>query len=178
MLLTIIVALVRTRNAVIIRILADRGIVHLVAITVIAHKCNHISLIMADENRCRMLVVRREMIPMPRREPRPISRYNQMRKNQRRNVIDRLYDVCRSVDIRSTYDLYPCGTYPRNLGNQSGDVLIDVMVEDGLDEEHVIVPLDGLKHAEIIHIPVPIEVQIGNHIRRVVQQVLELLDSG
>lgn len=61
-----------------------------------------------------------------------------------------------------------------NLGHDGRNILVDVRCEHCLDYEDVIVAIDNFHHTEIIHITIPVEVQIGDHVGRVVDGTLEL----
>lgn len=60
----------------------------------------------------------------------------------------------------------------------SGHVLIDIVGQNSLDYEEVVETVKSLHNPEIINETIPVEVQIGDDIRRIVQQVLELPDIG
>lgn len=62
-----------------------------------------------------------------------------------------------------------------HLGNNGGYILIYVLVKHSLYDEYMGGAVQGLEHAQIIHISVVVEVQVGEHVLGIVQQVLELL---
>lgn len=65
----------------------------------------------------------------------------------------------------------------RHFRHDRGHVLIYVGGKDGLNHENVCVALDGFHHSQIIDVTVTVEVEVAEHIRGVIYQVLELLDS-
>lgn len=65
MLHAIIIALIGAAEALIIRVMIYSCIMELMTITVICHVRMDICMIVAQEHRCRMLVVRRVMSPVP-----------------------------------------------------------------------------------------------------------------
>ena len=93
-------------------------------------------------------------------------------------MIDRLYDKIGPVYVGRTYDLHAGVSVNRDFSHKGGDVLIDILRQDCLDKEHVGIPVNGFQNPQIIHVPVSVQIQIGNHIGRIVEQVLEFLDSG
>lgn len=62
-----------------------------------------------------------------------------------------------------------------DLRHEGRDILIDILSEDGLDQEDVGIALDGLEDTEIIHISVSVEVQVVEDVGGVVDKVFELL---
>ena len=66
-----------------------------------------------------------------------------------------------AVDVGGTYDLDVHGPGRRGLDDDGGDILIDVGSKHGLDDEHVGIALDRLDNPQVIHIAVPVEVEVG-----------------
>ena len=157
--------------------MAGRNIIEVVAVAVIADVCPDVSLVMTQIKRSGMSVMGREMIPVPGRVPGYIRRSQQTGENQRPGIKDRLNDIVGPVYVRRTYNLYAGIAVSGDFSNERGDILIDVGGEDRLDKEHVGTPVHGLNDAQIINITVPVQIQVGNHIGRVVQQALEFLDG-
>ncbi len=179
MLLTVVVAVVRTGQTGILRVVALGRIADRVTVLVMAHERVHIRVIVVQMNRHRTLVVRRIMVPVPGRVPRSVGRPQQMRVNRRSRDENRLYDVAVAVDVGRTYDLHMAGSVDSgNLSHYSGHILIDVGSQDCLDEEHMSVVLDHFEDSEIIHISVAVEVEVGQHVGTVVQQAFKLLHGG
>lgn len=89
-----------------------------------------------------------------------------------------LDDVFGTVDVGCAHNLYVAGLCVGHLCDDGGHILIYVGREDGLDHEHVVVALYGLHHTEIVHITVTVQVEVAEHVRRVVDQVLEFLHCG
>lgn len=61
-----------------------------------------------------------------------------------------------------------------NLGNDGCNILIYIRCKHRLDNKDMVVTLNDLHHTEIIHITIPVEVQIGDHVGRVVDGTLKL----
>ncbi len=155
--------------------MTDARIVELMAIAVIVHVGVDVGMVVAQENRGRMPVVRWQMSPVPRRVPRSISRSEQVHEYRRPGIIYRPYDVVRTVDVRAAYDFHMVCGVTRHFRNHGGHILINVLVKHSLNDEHMGGAVQGLEHAQIIHISVVVEVQVGEHVLGIVQQVLEFL---
>lgn len=98
-----------------------------------------------------------------------------MREDHRTGDEDGLDDVVPSVDIGRADNLDVVVGHGRYFRNQRGDILEYVSRQYSLDKEHVSPPVNCFEYAEVIHIAVPVEVQIGKDIRGVVKQALEFL---
>lgn len=98
-----------------------------------------------------------------------------MRIDQRSCDEHRFDDVLRPENVWVTYDLYAGCSDSRNLGHYRSDILIYVVRQDSLDYKYVCVAVHCLEHAEVIYITVCVEVQVGQHERRIVYKVLEFL---
>ncbi len=144
MLLTIVVSLTWTRNSVVVRIVATVRICDFMTITMITHKSMNIRLIMREIDRCRTMVTRWEMIPIPRRFPRLIMRRTQVSKDDRSRDIDRLNIIIRSINIWCTYDLYSCSRIRHDIGNKGSHILVHVCRQDSLNEEDMVVSFQNL----------------------------------
>ncbi len=69
-------------------------------------------------------------------------------------------NIIGTVDIRRTYDFNAWCSVRRQFGNERGNILIDIGCQNSLNKEHMVIPLNGFKNPEIIHISVIVEVQI------------------
>ena len=98
-----------------------------------------------------------------------------MVEDQRPCIEDRLDDELRTVDIRCTDHLDMVIGVTWSLCYESRYILVDIFSENSLDKEYMRVSLEGLENAQIIDISVTVEVEVGEHVLGVVQQVLELL---
>lgn len=105
MLHAIIIALIGTADTVIIRVMIYSCIMELMTITVICHECMDICMVVTQEHRCRMLVVRREMSPVPWRMPWFIRMMEQMCDDGRCGEEHWFYDIGRTIDVWSTDNL-------------------------------------------------------------------------
>ena len=164
MLLAVVVALDGPRDSLEILEMALLGEIEPVAELVSAHIGPHICLIVTKMQRCGMLVERGEMIPVPGRSPGSIARPVEVVEDRRPRNEYRIEVIVVAVDVRRADDLDVHGPGRRSLDDDGGDVLIDVGGEHGLDDEHMGDALDRLDNPQIIHIAVPVEVEVGNDI--------------
>lgn len=84
-------------------------------------------------------------------------------------------DIFRSIYVRVTYYLYVCARDSRHFGHQCSHILIDISRQDSLNKEYVRITLHRFQYAQIIYITVAVQVQVTQHIRRVIQQVFKFL---
>ena len=119
-------------------------------------------------------VVMGEMIPVVRRTPVGIVRSAPTVVHRRTLVVNRFNDIVHTVDVRRAYNLN-IRRGITHLHYQRGNILIDVSCQHGLDEQHMVVALDGLQHAQVIDISVVIEVEVRYDVRVRVQDHLKLL---
>lgn len=175
MLASVVVALVGAGDAVVVRIMAGACVIEMMAIAVIGHEGIDVRVVVAEKYGSGMPIVGREVIPVPGGTPDGISDAHQVRVDKGPGVVDRLDDVVGAVEVGRTDDLDTCGLDAGELGYEGGDILIDVVTEDGLDEEDVGPAFEGLEHAEVIHVSVTVEVEVGQHVAGVVEQAFELL---
>lgn len=175
MLLLVVIALVRLSHLSVLRIVTYRRISHRVAVMMRRHISLHIRLIVRDNNRSRMTVICRIMVPVPRRRPRTIFLHQEMAEDLRRHNISRFHNIVRTVDIRRTDNLYIGLSNGRHLCHHRSHILIDISRQYGLNKEHVRIAVHGLQHAQIIYITVTVQVQVRQHIIGVIQQRLKLL---
>lgn len=98
-----------------------------------------------------------------------------MYEYRRPGIINRLDDVVRTVDVRTAYDFHMVCGVAWHLGNNGGHILIYVLVKHSLYDEYMGGAVQGLEHAQIIHISVVVEVQVGEHVGRIVEKFLEFL---
>ncbi len=145
------------------------------AIMVINHIRGYILLIVCDINRSGTFVACWEIPPIIRRTPRFVINDYQAVEDIRRCHIRRLNDIFGSVYIRVTYYLYVRARNRRNFGNKGSNILIDISRQDCLDKEHVCITLHRFQYAQVIYITITVQVQVTQHIRRVIQQVLKVL---
>ena len=116
-------------------------IMNLVTIPVIPHICAYVSVIMVQNHRCRMTIVRREMIPTPRRHPRSVVIPAEMAEYHRSGIIYRTHNIVRSINIRRSYYFYIVIAIGRNFRYNRSDILINVRSKDRLDDKNVIIAL-------------------------------------
>lgn len=178
MLLAIVIAHIVVCDPVEILVAALLRIVEALAVAVVAHKRAHVGLVVAEEKRGRVLVVRREVPPVPRRMPDPVvvGEIVEMVEDRRPDHEERIEDVVRAVDERGTDNLYVPLLGRRGLHHDGGDVLEHVLGQHCLDDEHVVVSLDSLYDAQVVNVAVSVQVEVRDDIGRVVEQRFELLD--
>lgn len=75
-----------------------------------------------------------------------------------------LYDKAGPVNVWRSYNLYAGCSGDGDFGHEGGYVLVDVRCQHCLDQEHVVPSLYRFEHAEIVHISVIVEVQVGEHV--------------
>lgn len=175
-LLRIIATRYGTGHLLILGIVVVIDVSHVVAVVVMLHERMYILLIMTEMVRSMMAVVVREVIPVVRRTPVDVFRTAEAVEQRRTFVEHRLDDIVRTVDIRRTNHLN-IRRGKSHLYNERGYVLINVRGQHGLDEQHVGAAFKGLKHTEIIDIPIVVEVEVGDDVRTGVQYLLKLLDA-
>ena len=141
------------------------GVGDLVAVVVVGHVGGDIRLIMAERTRFGSAIVRGEMVPVIRRLPSYVCRFVERIIDGRGLDEDRLDDICGTINIRLTYNL-AIGSVVAHLHNYSGKVLEDIETQNRLQHKHMVVAVDDLHDADIIHIAVAIEVEVGNHVAR------------
>lgn len=173
--LAVIVPAVCCAYPVIIRIIVVVHILYGVAIAVIAHVGVHIRHVVVDMDRCRASVAAWIVAPVPRRAPWLVIWSCKVCKDRRGDNIHRLYDVFWTVDVIGTDYLHIIRICAAYLGHQGCNILIYVWRKYCLDHKHVSPAVNGLHHAQIIHITVAVEVQVGQHVLRIVDKILKIL---
>lgn len=173
--LAIVVPAVCCAYPVIIRIIVVVHILHGVAIAVIAHISVHIRHVVVDVDRCRASVAAWIVTPVPRRAPWPVIRSCQIGKDRRCGHIYRLYYVLWTVDVIGTDHLHIIRVCAAHFGHQGCNILIYVWCKYCLDHKHVSPAVNCLHHAQIVHVSVAVEVQVGQHVLRIVDKILKIL---
>lgn len=166
MLLAIVIAHIIVRNPVKFLETALLRIIEALAVAVVVHICADICLVMSEMKRSRMLVVWREMSPVPRRAPDAVivGEIVEVVEDRRSYQEERIEDVIRSVDERSAYDLDVPALAGRSLHDYGRDILEYVLGKHCLDDEHVVVALHCLDDAEVVNITVPVQIKVGDDI--------------
>lgn len=72
--------------------------------------------------------------------------------------------IVRTIDIGRSDDLDIHGPGGGSFSHYCGYVLIKICSKYGLDDKHVGIVLDSLNNAQIIHITIPVEVEVGNDV--------------
>lgn len=122
-----------------------------------------------------MRVWRGIVVPIVGRTPRTIAIRTQAGVNKRSTRENRLDNVLGTIDVGRTDNLYIAGAVCRYIGNDSGHILIYIVGQNSLNQEYVVVTANGLQYTQIIDIAIAIQVEVGEHDRRVVEQELKLL---
>lgn len=176
MLHSIVIALHRSGDPLVLRKMAGGSIPELVAIAVITHISVHICVIVAHIDRFRMPVMGREMTPVPGRPPGCITRSHQIGIYCRYGDIHGLDDIFRAIDIGRTYNLYTSiGIDCSHLRDKGGDVLIHIIGKHCLNDKDVGISFHRFYNPQIIHITVAVQVQVRQHIGRIIEQILKFL---
>ncbi len=135
--MSVVVALQRLSNTIIIRIMASCGISNYVTIVVVGHIGSYISLVVVEVLWCRTMETRGVIIPIPRRTPWFIVARSEIGIDDRSSVVSRLYDIVGSINIWRTYYLYIRLLHSRNFGNNSSYILEHIRSQNGLNEKDV-----------------------------------------
>ena len=146
------------------RIVAGGRVVHDVTVMVSGHICMDICVVMPDVDGGRMPVAGRVVSPVPGRTPGSVSVCPEVGENEGCCIIDGLDIVARTVYVRITYNLYVCACRTGYFGHESGNILINVHSQYGLDYENVVVSIYRFKYAEIIDVSVSVKVEVREHI--------------
>lgn len=101
-----------------------------------------------------------------------------MGDNRRQAYKNRTDNVVGAIDVRAADHFHIIFAGAGDLRDKCGDVLEDVRGKASLDHIYVVVSLAAFHHTQVIHESVTVEVQIGKHVGGIVQQILEVLDSG
>lgn len=149
-------------------------VVYLVAVVVIGDVGCYVGLIMTKVLGRRLVVVGGEVTPVVGRRPALVARAAQVVVHSRRLVVNGLNDIGIAVDIRRTDNLHVGGGVV-HFHYQRCHVLVDIGSQNGLDNEYVGIALQGLHHAQIIHVTIAVQVEVGYHVVVGVQDLLELL---
>lgn len=151
-------------------------IMHRMAVVVVLHVRGYVRLVMSEVIGSMIAVVVREVIPVVRRTPIDVVCTTETVEQRRALVVDRLDDIVNAIYVRCTYNLhirraiahfYDYGSY----------ILIDVCCQHGLNEQDVVVALNGLQDAQVVDIAVVVEVEVRDDIGVGVQNGLELLHA-
>lgn len=149
-------------------------IMHVVAVVVVLHERRYVCLVVTQMVRSVMTVVLGVVIPVVRRTPVGVRGTTKAVKQRRTLVIHRLDDVVRTVDVRRTDHLY-VRRRVTHLYHQCSHILVDVRCQHRLDEQHVRASLQGLQHAQVVDVPVAVQVEVRDDVRARVQDHLKLL---
>ncbi len=163
MLATIVVTRYRTGNLLVTRVVMVVDIMHGVAVVVVLHIRVHVRLIMTEVIRSMMAVVMREVIPVVRRTPMAVVRTSPAVEHRRTFVEHRFDDIVHTVDIRRTDNLNVRRRVP-HLHNERCHILVDVGSQHGLDKQHMVMAVNGLKHTQVVDVPVVVEVEVRDDI--------------
>lgn len=156
----------------IMRLVAHRD---LAAIAVILHIHIHITHIVGLVLRCTLDIACRIVIPIIRRTPRRIVIATQRRVDHRCTNNHRLDDIIGTIEIRRTDHLDIARTRHRYLRRQGSNILEVVGTQHRLDIIDMSITRYRLQHTQIINETITIEVEVGEIVRTMVDQILKLL---
>lgn len=135
-------------------------------------------MIVAVMTRSAVVIVRREVAKVIRRLPAGIAVIVAMIAVEQRRTANkyRLNDVVSAIDIRITDHLYVRRSVEARAAfdYESGHILEDVLCQHSLNHIKVVVAVHCLHHAKIIHIAIPVQVEVGNHVLIRVEDRLKL----
>jgi len=157
----------------VVRVVVVVAVLHLVAVLMIAHVRVHVGVVVAVVTRLAVVVVRREVAIVVRRVPAAVTIVAIAVEHRRTTNEYRLDDVAGTVDVGVTYHLYvrACAV---SLHYDGGYVLIDVLSQNSLDHVEVVVAVHSLHYAEVVHVAVAVEVEVGDHVLIGVEDLFEL----
>ena len=148
----------------VIRVMHMVVIFAVVAVLVVSDVRVHISLIMTQVNRSRLVIVMRIIVPIVRRTPWIVMRHSPTSEHRRRAYKHRTNVVVGTIDVRSADNLHiRCRV--THLYRQSSHVLEDIMRQYCLDNNHVVKTVHSLNNAQIINISVSVKVKRRKHVR-------------
>lgn len=104
----------------------------------------------------------RPISPIPWRYPACPNRCPEPIINQRAIDVMRLYDIRFAVDVGITYDLNRRVSGFILLYIDTGDILVDILCQNSLNQNQVSAIAFHLHNTQVIYIAVTIQVQIGD----------------
>lgn len=107
-------------------------------------------------------VIWRIAMPVVRRIPAVIEWAPEEVENQRNSHVGRLDHVVCTIDVAIAYDLNHGLVVFLFLHDDGGNILIDILCQNGLDEDDVSVVVWQLHYTHIVNVAVAVEVKIGN----------------
>ena len=113
--------------------------------------------------------------PIPRRVPCVPSGTPKPIIDDRTIHIHRLDNIVGSVDILIADNLNGHIVRLVFLHIDGGNILVDILGKDSLQDNQTFAPLTGFYYAEVIHLSVSIEVEVAESAVRIVEHHLELL---
>lgn len=173
MLCSVVVPLKVACHGIVTGVVADLRIFDPVTVAAVAHIGVDICLIVAEVDGLGPAVARRIVAPIPGRHPGMVLPHAKVCEDAGLCVEHGSDEEGRTIDERSSDDLDVETGKVRVLNHQRGHILEDVVPKYCLDDEEVVVPFHGLHNPEVIDETVPVEVQVRDHVRRVVEEVFE-----
>lgn len=160
---------------VIILIMVMVRIMYCVAAVVIVHICIHICLIMTQVMRPWTLEAAWVIVPMPRRSPRNVIMRVDMGVYAWSCPVYRSYYIIVAIYEWCSYNLNIVVRHRRTLHHNCSYILKYISAENCLDYKCMCVSVHLLHNSQIINISVSVEIQIGYHIGRIVEEHFEIL---
>lgn len=174
---TIVVAVDCFGHGAVRRVAVGGGIMHLVAVSVSAEIGIHISGVVAVIDHRGTAIVVGEMIPVVGRSPYSISCAVPGSVDDGRTNKDGLDYIIGSIDERVADDLY-IGRTGLAVHHKGCYILKDIDSQYGLQYDDVVVAAHRLNDADIIHVAITVEVEVGKHIGAAVEESLKLHDAS
>ena len=113
--------------------------------------------------------------PIPRRMPCVPSVTPEPVVYYRTIDINRLYDIVRTIYVLIAYYLNRHLVFLVLLHIYRCNVLVDILCQHGLQNDQTLAAFTGLYHAQIIHLPVSVEIEVTESTVRIIEHRLELL---
>lgn len=174
-----LVAIVFTRYGAayrfVVRVVNGIDVSHLMTIVVVGDIGGYVGLIVAQILRLRTGIPGGEIVPVVGRGPYGIAVVAEGSENRRSLHKHGLNDIGGAVDIRFADNLAVVGAAVAGFHRKGGNVLEHVVGKHGLNDEHVVVAAHHFHDAQVVHEAVTVEVEVGNHVTRRVENHLKLL---
>ena len=176
MLYPVVVPAMRLRHLRITAIERLGGVIAVVAVVMVRHVRRHVCLVMVDNHRFRLRVIRRVVAVVVRRRPNGVRRMSIHVPHRRTLHEDRTNDIVITVQVRIAYHLY-VQQIGSALCHYCSDVLEHARAHTSLQQQGVVVPAGSLNNADVINPSVAIKIEVINHVPARVEDLLKLSDG-
>lgn len=137
---------------VIVIVVVIRVMIVMVAVIIVVMPCTAVTI----------SVVWRIAMPVVWRVPAVIEWTPEEVEDDRNSHVGRLDHVVGAIDIAITYDLNHGLVVFLFLHDDGGNILVDILCQNGLDEDNVSIVVWQLHYAHIVNVTVAVEVKVGN----------------